>query len=37
LAFDLNEKRYVKETGLEQRIAAIIEPVANDLGYSPSA
>jgi ribosome maturation factor RimP len=34
LAFDLNEKRYVKETGLEQRIAAIVEPVANDLGYS---
>lgn len=34
MAFDLNEKRYVKETGLEQRIAAIIEPVANDLGYS---
>ena len=34
MAFDLNEKRYVKETGLEQRIAAIVEPVANDLGYS---
>ena len=34
MAFDLNEKRYVKETGLEQRLAAIIEPVANDLGYS---
>ena len=34
LAFDLTEKRYVKETGLEQRIAAIVEPVANDLGYS---
>ena len=34
MAFDLTEKRYVKETGLEQRIAAIIEPVANDLGYS---
>jgi ribosome maturation factor RimP len=34
LAFDLAEKRYVKETGLEQRIAAIVEPVANDLGYS---
>jgi ribosome maturation factor RimP len=34
LAFDLTEKRYIKETGLEQRIAAIIEPVANDLGYS---
>ena len=34
MAFDLNEKRYVKQTGLEQRIAAIVEPVANDLGYS---
>jgi ribosome maturation factor RimP len=34
LAFDLTEKRYLKETGLEQRIAAIVEPVANDLGYS---
>jgi ribosome maturation factor RimP len=34
LAFDLTEKRYIKETGLEQRIAAIVEPVANDLGYS---
>ena len=28
------EKRYIKETGLEQRIAAIVEPVANDLGYA---
>jgi len=34
MAFDLNEKRYIKETGLEARIAAIVEPVANDLGYS---
>ena len=34
MAFDLTEKRYVKETGLETRIAAIVEPVANDLGYS---
>jgi ribosome maturation factor RimP len=34
LAFDLAEKRYIKETGLEQRIAAIVEPVANDLGYA---
>lgn len=34
MAFDLAEKRYVKETGLEQRIAAIVEPVANDLGYA---
>lgn len=30
----LNEKRYIKETGLETRIAAIVEPVANDLGYA---
>ena len=30
----LNEKRYIKETGLETRLAAIIEPVANDLGYA---
>ena len=34
LAFDLAEKRYIKETGLEARIARIVEPVANDLGYS---
>ena len=34
MAFDLTEKRYIKETGLEQRIAAIVEPVANDLGYA---
>jgi len=34
MAFDLTEKRYVKETGLEARIARIVEPVANDLGYS---
>jgi ribosome maturation factor RimP len=34
LSFDLNEKRYVKETGLEARIARIVEPVANDLGYA---
>ena len=34
MAFDLNEKRYVKETGLETRIARIVEPVANDLGYA---
>ena len=31
---NLSEKRYIKETGLEQRIAAIAEPVANDLGYA---
>jgi ribosome maturation factor RimP len=34
MVFDLTEKRYVKETGLESRIAAIVEPVANDLGYA---
>lgn len=34
MAFDLTEKRYVKETGLEARIARIVEPVANDLGFS---
>ena len=34
MAFDLNEKRYIRETGLEQRIAHIVEPVANDLGYA---
>jgi ribosome maturation factor RimP len=34
MAFDLTEKRYVKETGVEARIARIVEPVANDLGYS---
>ena len=34
MAFDLTEKRYVKETGLEARIARIVEPVANDLGYA---
>ena len=34
MGFDLTEKRYVKQTGLEARLAAIIEPVANDLGYA---
>jgi ribosome maturation factor RimP len=34
LASNLNEKRYIKETGLEARIARIVEAVANDLGYS---
>lgn len=34
MGFDLNEQRYIKETGLETRIAAIVEPVANDLGYA---
>lgn len=30
---DQNTKRYIKETGQETRIAAIIAPVAADLGY----
>ena len=34
MTFDLTEKRYIKQTGLEQRIAAIVEPVAIGLGYS---
>ena len=34
MAFDLTEKRYIRETGLEARIARIVEPVANDLGYA---
>ena len=29
MAFDLTEKRYIKETGLEARISRIVEPVAN--------
>ncbi len=34
MTFDLGEKRYIKETGLEARLSRIIEPVAIDLGYS---
>ncbi len=34
MTFDLTEKRYIKETGLEARIARIVEPIANDLGYA---
>ena len=34
MPFDLTEKRYLKETALEARISRIVEPVANDLGYS---
>ena len=34
MPFDLTEKRYIKETGLEARIARIVEPVANDLGFA---
>lgn len=34
MSFDLTAKRYIKETGLEARISAIVEPVANGLGFS---
>ena len=34
MSFDLTEKRYIKETGLEARISRIVEPVANGLGFS---
>jgi ribosome maturation factor RimP len=34
MGFDLTEKRYVKETGVEARVAAIVDPVAVGLGYS---
>jgi ribosome maturation factor RimP len=34
MAFDLTEKRFIKETGLEARVARIVEPVAVDLGYA---
>jgi len=34
MTVDLAEPRYIKETALERRIAAIIEPVAIDLGFS---
>lgn len=34
MSFDLAERRYIKETGTEARIARIVEPVAIDLGYS---
>ena len=27
------QKRFIRETGLEARVAHIIEPIANDLGY----
>ena len=32
-ATQLTDRRYIKETGLEARIAAIVEPIAADLGY----
>lgn len=34
MSFDLTEKRYIKETGLEARVSRIVEPVANGLGFS---
>lgn len=34
MAFDLTEQRYIRETGLEARIARIVEPVANGLGFA---
>jgi ribosome maturation factor RimP len=34
MSFDLTEQRFIKETGLEARIARIVEPVANGLGFS---
>lgn len=34
MSFDLTAKRYIKETGLEARVSAIVEPVANSLGFS---
>lgn len=30
---DINEPRLITETGLDQRVAAIIEPVINGMGY----
>jgi len=34
MSFDLTEKRYIKETGVEARVSRIVEPVANGLGFS---
>ncbi|KQX38713.1 ribosome maturation factor RimP [Devosia sp. Root436] len=34
MSFDLTEKRYIRETGLEARVSRIVEPVANGLGFS---
>lgn len=34
MSFDLTEKRYIKETGVEARVSAIVEPVANGLGFA---
>ncbi len=29
----MSKKRYIRETGIEARISAIIEPIANDMGF----
>ena len=34
MSFDLTEKRYIKETGIEARVSRIVEPVANGLGFA---
>ncbi|UJW84417.1 ribosome maturation factor RimP [Devosia sp. SL43] len=34
MSFDLSEKRFIKETGLEARVSRIVEPVANGLGFA---
>jgi len=34
MSFDLTAKRYIKETGMEARLSAIVEPVANSLGFA---
>jgi ribosome maturation factor RimP len=34
MSFNLTEPRYIKQSGLEARVAAIVEPVANGLGYA---
>ena len=33
IELDLNEKRYQKESGQEQHVSAILDPVALDMGY----
>jgi ribosome maturation factor RimP len=33
MGFDLTQKRYIKETGIEARIANIVEPAIAGLGY----
>ena len=34
MGFDLTAPRFIKETGLEARVARIVEPVANGLGFA---